>query len=57
MRDNRLGKPGLAPRYLGPFKVLEINWDANNFRLDLGKKEDFVSLTRLKAASVPKEAM
>ena len=56
VRDDRLGKPSLAPRYSGLFRVLEKNWEKNNFWIDLGKKEDCVSLSRLKAASVPEGA-
>ena len=56
VRDDRLGKPSLAPRYTGPFKVKSKNWDSNTFVLDLGRKDDTVSLSRLKAASVPQEA-
>ena len=53
VRDDRLGKPTLAPRYSGPFLVKEKLWDSNTFVLDLGKKTDTVSISRLKAASVP----
>ena len=56
VRDNRLGKPGLAPKYTGPFKVLNRDWDNNIFRLDFGRKEDSVALSRLKAATVPIES-
>ena len=57
VRDDRLGKPSLAPKYSGPFKVLAKEWDNHTFLLDLGKKEDVVSLSRLKAASLlPEEA-
>ena len=55
VRDDRLGKPSLAPRYSGPFKVKSKNWDNNTFVLDLGRKDDTVSLSRLKAASVLQE--
>ena len=55
VRDDRLGKPGLAPRYTGPFKVVERDWENNVFRLNLGGREDKVSLSRLKAASIPAE--
>ena len=53
VRDDRLGKPTLAPRYFGPFPVKEKLWDSNTFVLDMGKKTDSVSISRLKAASVP----
>ena len=53
VRDDRLGKSSLAPRYVGPFKVLERNWENNNFLLDLGKKKDYIALTRLKVAATP----
>ena len=56
MRDDHLGKSSLAPKYTGPFRVLKKDWDNNTFLLDLGKKEDVVSLSRLKAASVQDEA-
>ena len=56
VRDDRLGKQSLAPKYTGPFKVLRKDWDNNTFLLDVGKKEDVVSLSRLKPASVPDEA-
>ena len=56
VRDDRLAKPDLAPRYTGPFKVLKKQWDNNTFVLDLGQREDTVSISRLKAASVPQEA-
>ena len=56
VRDDRLGKPTLAPRYPGPFRVVRKNWDSNTFTLELGSREDDVSLRRLKAASVPPEA-
>ena len=56
VRDDRLGKSSLAPRYSGPYKVKEKDWQNNTFLLDLGKKEDSVSISRLKAASVPQEA-
>ena len=55
VRDDRLGKPSLAPRYMGPYRVVRRDWDSNTFVIDLGKKEDSVSLSRLKAASVPPE--
>ena len=53
---DRLGKPGLTPRYTGPFKVIRTDWEQNTFRVSLGRKEDTVSLSRLKAASNPGEA-
>ena len=56
VRDDRLGKPTLAPRYLGPFLVKDKLWDSNTFVLDLGKRTDTVSISRLKAASVPPDA-
>ena len=56
VRDDRLGKTSLAPRYTGPFKVLEKDWGNNVFRIDLGKKMDNISIARLKAASIPEEA-
>ena len=55
VRDDRLGKPSLSPRYSGPYRVVEKNWDTNNFKIDLGKKEDYVAVARLKAASLQKE--
>ena len=56
VRDDRLGKPSLAPRYTGPFKVVKRDWDNNIFLLDVGGKEDMVSLSRLKAAVLPEDA-
>ena len=56
VRDDRLGKSSLAPRYTGPYEVKDKNWDNNTFLLDLGRKTDAVLLTWLKAASVPEEA-
>ena len=53
-RDDRLGKLSLAPRYTGPFRVIARDWD-NTFLLDLGGKEDTVSLSCLKAAVIPEE--
>ena len=55
MRDDRLGKPGLAPKYTGPFEVVRKDWESNTFRIMLGKNEDTVSIARLKAASDPGE--
>ena len=56
VRDDRLGKPSLAPRYMGPFKVLEKDWNNNTFRVDLGSRQDLVSLSRLKVATMSMEA-
>ena len=56
IRDDRLAKPTLAPRYTGPYKVVKKCWDSNTFRVDLGGKEDSVALERLKAADIPEEA-
>ena len=56
VRDDRLGKPGLAPRYTGPYRVVRRDWQNNTFRLDLGKKGDTVALSRIKAASRQEEA-
>ena len=50
------GKPSLAPKYTGPYKIKRKNWDNNTFLLDLGRKEDVVLLSQLKAASVQAEA-
>ena len=55
VRDDHIRKPSLAPKYTGPFKVVRKDWDNNTFTLDFGGKEDVVSLTRLKAASVLEE--
>ena len=55
VRDDRLGKPSLAAKYTGPFRVLEKDWDNSTFHLSLGTREDTVALSRLKAASVPQE--
>ena len=56
IRDDRLGKPSLAPRYTGPFKVIRKDWQNNKFMLQLGNKQDEVSLSRLKAATMQEEA-
>ena len=56
VRDDRLGKPSLAPRYVGPYRVVKKNWENNTFLVDLRHREDVVSLTRLKAATIPEEA-
>ena len=53
VKDDRLGKPSLTPRYSGPFRVISRDWDNNTFLIDSGRKEDRVSLSRLKAASMP----
>ena len=55
IRDDRLGKASLVPKYLGPFKVISKDWESNTFRVDLGKREDSISLARLKAASIQEE--
>ena len=54
--DDTLGKPGLAAKYTGPFRVLKRDWDNHTFLLEMGKKEETISLSRLKAAFVPKKA-
>ena len=56
VRDDRLGKPSLAPRYVGPYKVKRKNWENNTFHMDLGHREDVVSLEGLKEATIPVEA-
>ena len=56
IRDDRLGKPSLAPKYMGPYRVVSKDWQNNTFRLDFGKKQDDVSLSRLKAAASSEEA-
>ena len=56
VRDNRLGKPSLALRYVSPYRVVKKNWDNNTFHVDLGHPEDVISLERLKAATIPEEA-
>ena len=55
VRDDRLGKPSLSPRYSGPFQVKKKDWDSNTFVLVLGNREDSVTISRLKAASIPQE--
>ena len=55
IRDGRLGKASLVPRCLGPFKVINKDWEGNTFRVDLGKREDNIAIARLKAASIQKE--
>ena len=56
VRDDRLGRPSLAPKYVGPYKVLEKIWSDNTFRVDMGRRKKVVSLSRLKAAAMPPEA-
>ena len=56
IRDDRLGKPSLAPHYTGPYEVKARNWENNTFTLKVGKKEESVSVARLKAANMPGEA-
>ena len=56
VRDDRLGKPSLAPRYTGPYRALNRDWDNNTFTVDLGRRTDSVSLSRLKAANMSEEA-
>ena len=57
VRDDRLGKPSLAPRYAGPFPVKSRNWENGTFTLELGDREDKVAITRLKSATVPSVAV
>ena len=57
VRDDCLGKASLISKYTGPYRVVTKNWDHNTFTLDLGRKADVVSLSRLKAAFVPAETM
>ena len=56
VRDDRLGNPSLAPKYTGPYPVIKKDWDNNTFLVDLGSRQDTVSLSRLKAATVTVEA-
>ena len=56
IRDDRLGKASLTTRYLRPFKVINKDWQNNTFRVDMGSREDSISLARLKAASVSEES-
>ena len=51
VREDQLAKPPLAPRYTGPFPVLEKSWANNTFVVQIGKRRETVSLERLKAAS------
>ena len=44
VRDDRLGKPALAPRYTGPFPVIDKQWHNNTFVINLGRKTDTVSI-------------
>ena len=57
VRDDKLGKPSLSPRYSGPYVVKSKNWHNNTFTIDTGNCEDVVALARLKAAAVASEAM
>ena len=56
VRDDRLGESGLSPRYSGPYQVKAKDWGNNTFTLDTGRREDTVSIARLKAAAVATEA-
>ena len=51
LRDDRFAKPPLAPRYLGPFQVLQRHWDNNTFVIRMGGRQEVVSLSRLKASA------
>ena len=51
VREDTLAKPPLGPRYAGPFRVLERKWRNNTFVLDMGNRQEVVSLSRLKAAT------
>ena len=51
VRDDTLAKPALAPRYFGPYAVLERNMEQAIFKLQLPRGPDWVSLSRLKTAS------
>ena len=52
IRDDTLAKKPLVPRYSGPFKVLHKDWHNYTFLLNMGHKQDTVSASRLKAASL-----
>ena len=56
VRDDRLGKCSLSPKYTGPFKVISRDWGNNTFLLDFGKRQDTISLSWLKEAALPEEA-
>ena len=53
VRTDTLAKPPLAPRYVGPYKVLSRNWQNSTFKIEMSGKMDTVLLGRLKAASTP----
>ena len=50
VRNNTIGKGPLAPRYLGPFRVLQKEWKRSAFRLKVGKEEDNYAIDLLKPA-------
>ena len=52
LREDSLAKPPLAPRYRGPFQVLERQWWNNTFAILIGNKREIVSVDRLKPASL-----
>ena len=56
VRDDRLGKQSLEPKYTGPYRVKEKDWGNNTFTLDIGNRDDVVSVARLKAANMPLKA-
>ena len=51
LRDDTLAKAPLAPRYSGPFRVLEKMWGNNTFTIQVGGRREVVSLGQLKAAT------
>ena len=51
LRDDTLAKAPLAPRYSGPFKILDKNWGNNTFTIQVDDRREVVSLGRLKAAA------
>ena len=52
VRDDALGKPPLAPRYHGPYKILKKQWDLGTFALQLPDRQDTVAIDRLKTANL-----
>ena len=51
MRNDSLAKAPLNPRYSGPYRVIEKNWENDTFVIQLGDRQHTVSLGRLKAAT------
>ena len=48
LTDDRLNKGPIAPRYMGPYKVISKNWQEGTFTINLNNRQDSVSINRLK---------